>query len=142
MTEKEFAVQWTEEISKVLLKSFPSDFIVGLETEKMNMPQVPLVLGSELFGSYEITDIDGNSLITSDSLIKAKYILYANKEKPASIDIPKSEDEITPVVKDYEKHLDLVLHTIDKEYKKLFPEGKNFYQISSSIFNNLKLKRY
>lgn len=142
MTEKEFAVHWTEESSKVLLKSFPEDFIVGLETETMELPQIRLVLGSELFGSYEITDVDGNSLVTSDSLIKAKYILYANKDKPASIEIPKTEEAITSAVKDYEKHLDLVLHTIEKEYKKVFPEGKNFFQISSSIFNTLNLKRY
>lgn len=142
MTEKEFVVNWTKELSTGLLKSFPNDFIFNLETEELSIPEIPLVLGSELFGSFEITDVEGASVLTCENLYKAKYILYANRERPAVVSIPVIEEEVEKTVKEFEKHIDLLLHSINANYKKTFPEGKNFLQVSNQIFNSLNLKRY
>lgn len=141
MTEKEFTINWTEEVSKGLLKNFPNDFILNMESESMKLPGQVLVLGSELFGSYELTDAEGNSLLSADSYYKAKYIIYSNKEKPSSIEVPKDEEEMIKAVKEYEKHLDQIIVALEKQFKKEFPESKNFLQVSNTIFNSLKLSR-
>jgi hypothetical protein len=141
MTEKEFIKKWVTEIGG-LLKNFPDDFVDKPQCEKMPMPGKSLVPGSELFGSYEILDTDGNPQLQVSDYSKLKFILYSNRSKPSEIYIPKDEAKIKSAVKSYEAHIDSFLLGIEKEYKNDFPGAKNFKEISNSIFYNLNIQRY
>ncbi len=140
--EKEFAKSWTKELDNGLLKSFPSDFIFGSETETIDMPKTQLLLGPELFGNFEIVDFNGNLFLNTNTIDKAKFILYSNRTKPDFVNIPINEEEIKNLVRQYEQHLDNILRGLEKEYKKNFPVAKNFYEISNMIFVSLNLSRY
>lgn len=141
MSQKDFVIKWVNEFRSGLLKTFPDDFI-NIETIEFSMPGIELILGTELFGQYELTDIEGKSILTVGDFYKAKYIIYANRNKPTSIKIPADESMIKYVVKNYEKHLDLLLTGLEKEYKKEFPEMKDFNLVSNQIFNSLNLRRH
>lgn len=142
MSQKNFVIKWVSEFRSGLLKTFPDDFINDIETIEFSMPGIELILGTELFGQYELTDIEGKSILTVENYPKAKYIIYANRSKPSSIKIPANELMIKDVVKNYEKHLDLLLTGLEKEYKKEFPEMKDFNHVSNQIFNSLNLRRH
>lgn len=141
-TEKAFAKKWIKELSGGLLKNFPSDFISGVETETILLPQKQLLLGPELFGNYEIIDIDNNLFIHAETYEKAKYILYSNRTKPASISIPKQEQDIKTSVRNFEAHLDNILRGLEKEFTNEFSGSKYFHEISNLIFISLNLIRY
>lgn len=141
MTEKEFIKNWVNEIGE-LLKNFPEDFIDKAQCEKMKMPGKSLIPGSELFGSFEILDTEGNPQIQVSSYSKLKFILYSNRNKSLEICIPKEEENIKTAVKNYESHIDSFLIGIEKAYKNDFPGAKNFKEISNSIFYNLNIQRY
>jgi len=141
MTEKEFIKNWVNEIGE-LLKNFPDDFIDKTQCEKIKMPGKSLIPGSELFGSFEILDTEGNPQIQVASYSKLKFILYSNRNKPLEIYIPKEEENIKTAVKNYESHIDSFLLGIEKAYKNDFPGAKNFKEISNSIFYNLNIQRY
>lgn len=141
MTEKEFIKKWVNEIGE-LLKNFPDDFIDKTRCVKMQMPGKSLVPGSELFGSYEILDVEGTPQFQVDNYSKLKFILYANRTKPSEIYMPNEEEKIKTAVKNYESHIDSFLIGIEKEYKNDFPGAKNFKEISNSIFYNLNIQRY
>ncbi len=141
MSQKDFVIKWVNEFRSGLLKTFPDDFI-NIETIEFSMPGIELILGTELFGQFELTDIEGKSILTVNDFLKAKYIIYANRNKPASIKMPANESMIKDVVKNYEKHLDLLLTGLEREYKKEFPEMKDFNFVSNQIFNSLNLRRH
>lgn len=141
MTEKEFIKNWVNEIGE-LLKIFPDDFIDKTQCEKIKLPGKSLIPGSELFGSYEILDTEGNPQIQVSSYPKLKFILYSNRNKPLEVYIPKEEENIKTAVKNYESHIDSFLLGIEKAYKNDFPGAKNFKEISNSIFYNLNIQRY
>ena len=141
-TEKAFAKKWIKELPDGLLKNFPSDFISGIETEIILLPQKQLLLGPELFGNYEIIDTDNNLFVNVENYAKAKYILYANRNKPASISIPIQEKDIEISVRNFEAHLDNILRGLEKEFSKEFFGSKNFHEVSNFIFISLNLVRY
>ncbi len=142
MNEKEFIKRWIDKIATELLKKFPDDFIDGIECKNFNMPGKSLVLGSELFGTFEIMDVDGNVIFQAENIYKAKYILYANRTKPAEIKIPLSETDIKAVVKNYENHIDSIVKMIEEDLMKQSTNPHKFLRVSNSIFNNLNLQRY
>lgn len=142
MSQKDFVIKWVGEIRSGLLKSFPDEFINEIQTKEFIMPGIELILGTELFGQYELTDIEGKSILTVDNFYKAKYIIYANRTKPLKIEIPEEETLIKDIVKNYEKHLDLLLTGLEKQYQKEFPEMKDFNNVSNQIFNSLNLRRH
>lgn len=141
MTEKDFVKKWVAEIGE-LLKNFPDDFIDIKNCEIMKMPGKTLVPGSELFGSHEILDVEGNPFLHVQDYSKLKFILYANRTKPNQIYLPISEETIKSAVKNYENHIDSFLIGIEKDYKSNFPSAKNFKEISNTIFSNLNIQRY
>lgn len=140
MKEKEFAKEWVSE-NKDSIKSFPNDFLLNEKTDEIKLPAKVLVLGPELFGTYELLDEKGNEELKVDDIYKAKYVLYANRNKPLNVNCPIDAKEIKSVVKSYEKYLDELLEKIKKEFKSNFPESKAFPEISNYIFNSLNLKR-
>jgi glycogen synthase len=96
------------------------------------MPGKSLVLGSELFGTFEIMDVDGNVIFQAENIYKAKYILYANRTKPAEIKIPLSETDIKAVVKNYENHIDSIVKMIEEDLMKQSTNPHKFLRVSST----------
>ena len=142
MNEKEFVEFWVGKISGELLMEFPCEFIAGFETEAFSLPGKALVLGSELFGAFELIDIDGAPVFQIPGYIRSKYILYANRLRPSETQIPVEEEDLSEAVKQYEKHLDELVKSIESDYKKHFPTSTHFHDVSNQIFNSLKLNRY
>jgi len=140
MNEKDFISKWIEKIESNFQK-FPNDFVNNIETENYALPEKPITLGSELFGQYEIVDLDGNPVLQTDDYNFIKYVLYANRLKPSNIPKPISVAEIARVVKEYEAQLDSIVKDIKVELKKLLPTS-DFLRISNQIFNALNLQRY
>ena len=141
MTEKEFAQKKISEI-KEKLRIFPVDFLEKNGCKSVELPGEVLVLGPELFGSYELMNRNGDPLIKVEDIYEAKYILYSNRTKPDSVDIPQDPEKIIVTVKNYERYLDELLEKVQREFKKTFPESKSFFEISNYIFNSLNLKRH
>lgn len=140
MTEKEFTQNWIDKIRQIL-RSFPEDFLGEYSLEYMDLPKKLLLL-NELMGAYEITDLAGNTLLTTQNIYKAKYVLYANRTKPVSIPIPRNEEDIKKAVKEYESHMDTILKDVGADYNSTFKESEKFLKVSASIFNSLNLQRY
>ncbi len=142
MTQKEFLQEWVNSVKGKLLKSFPKDFIKDNPTKEIQLPSKTLILGPELFGAYELLDVSGNMILNAASIIEAKYILYANREKPAKINIPIEEEKVKAIVKEYEFHLDSILKEVEKDFKLKFPDSQKFLEISSHLFQTLNIQRY
>jgi hypothetical protein len=92
------------------------------------VPGKALVIGGSFFGSLEILTTDGSVFLTVDSHIKAKYIIYSNRNRPLKINIPEKELEIKSAV--------------ELNYKKTFPGGKDSALLINNIFKILNLTRY
>lgn len=141
MKEKEFGSKWVAQ-NKAIIKNFPEDFLKSDNVEEIKLPDDVLVLGSELFGKYEIMNSEGQEVLKTDSLQRAKYILYSNRHKPKSIKVPKEEEEVKITVKEYEKYLDELLEQIKSEFEKTYPKSKQLNEVTNYIFASLNLKRY
>lgn len=142
MTISEFQNTWQLKIENDILKSFPNVFIGEFDIELIDLPEKPLLKGSELFGNFEIIDTDGEVLLSTDNIYKIKYILYANRSKPSKLKIPTNENELVSAVKSYEKHLDEIVKMVNVEFKKLFPTSDEAVKVSSKIFQLLNLHRH
>ena len=142
MTEKEFITQYINKHTEINSKIFPDDFTNLTETEKLEIPDKILVLGSEFFGSVEILTTEGTPVLQAENIHKAKYIVYANLNRSGNIIIPKKENEIKTAVDNYEKHLDWILLDIEEQVKKKLPESRNLHSITNEIFLKLNLVRY
>jgi hypothetical protein len=142
MTINEFENNWITNLEKGNLKSFPNDFLSGEEIEHFELPETSLIKSPELFGSFEVLDSSGNPILQSNNLDRIKFVLYANRKKPARINIPKDEKDITKLVKQYEKYLDNIVKEIETDFHKYFSSSKNFLIVSNKIFIALNLYRY
>ncbi len=142
MKEKEFVKYWIDKLKGKELKNFPDDFIDPNSIIEIELPGKTLVLGPELFGSYELLDAVGETLLQIESLAKAKYILYANRLKPRKLKLPTDEVKLSSAVKAYERHLDSLVQSMGNGYRSKFPNGKHFFEISNQVFNSLNLQRY
>ena len=140
MNERDFISKWIEKIEGSLQK-FPNEFVDNIQTENYDMPGKPISLGSELFGQFEVVDLDGNLVLQTDNYSLIKYLLYANRFKPTSIKKPIDEADIVRIVKEYEAQLDLIVKEIKTEITKLLPTS-DFLRVSNQIFNSLNLQRY
>lgn len=142
MDLSEFENYWYEKVRDELLKSFPEDFINDKDFEVLKLPGTPLLKGTELFGSYEIIDMEGKPFFTTDNLNKLKYILYANLKHPKSIKILLSDNDIKDAVKEYELHLDEIVKMIKSDFISHFPESDKQIATTNKIFKLLNLQRH
>ena len=142
MKLSEFEDSLIKKISSEYLQPFPDHFIEGRVSVILELPQKPLMKGSELFGNYEIIDIDGNIVLTTDNLDKVKYILYSNRNFPTSVKIPKEDNELKLNVKEYERHLDEVIKMVQEDFIKHFADPSKFTSTINKIFQRLKLQRH
>jgi hypothetical protein len=141
LNSKEFISFKSKEISAAGIKIFPDDFLTSVENTTLILPSEALIMGNNFFGLYEVLTINGNSFCQTETLTKAKYIVYSGKQKKREIKIPVNEKDIEMAVKSYEKYLDDLLREIDKNYKSRFPESKDANIVGNEIFRTLNLSR-
>ena len=142
MPKSEFEKKWLNQINSGLLKKFPDDFISNLEFEIFSLPEKSISRGSEIFGVYEIIDVDGYTFFQSENLSEIKYILYASRNTSKRIKLLKDKSVFENVVQNYEKHIDEILKNIESDYKRNFPGSKNFIPVSNRIFKFANLTRF
>ena len=130
MTEKEFIDKWTDDSVIQRLKEFPEDYISGSETTIYTLPSNNLLLGKDLFGKIEISDTNGKSVLFTEDIFFAKYILYSCRNKVKTVKIPK-----------YEADIDKLLKDISLRFRMEFPKSRNFNQIANKLFQYWGLKR-
>lgn len=124
MTEKEFVSRWIAKLASEGIKNFPADFINSLAYKDLKLPVKPLLIGKELFGTYEIITVDGKSVFHAEDYLQAKFIIYSNRNTSSVIHLPVSNDEIKLAVSDYESYLDKIIKNIEADYQKYFPDLK------------------
>jgi len=142
MLEKDFIQKNVKKFQEGILKDFPNDFLSGNSGPELKLPEKALMLGSELFGSYEISDSKGNPFYQSENYQRIKYLLYANRKTPASVVFPEDDKVIEQAVKEYEGFIDSLVADLEKDFKKEFPDSKSFMSVSNQIFGKLNLKRF
>ena len=141
MSEKEFILGWTARLSSEGIKSFPYDFITFNEHKEVRLPGKTLVLGEEFFGNYEIITVEGVSVLHAESNDQAKFILYANRNRPEIMHVPLKESDLKFSVSAYEKYLDSIIRRIESDYRENFPDEKNFDAVMNEIFRVMNLTR-
>ncbi|HAB52740.1 MAG: hypothetical protein A2315_00180 [Ignavibacteria bacterium RIFOXYB2_FULL_35_12] len=141
MDERNFISLWIQNLKTESIKNFPADFIVTSEFKNYNLPGNGLLIGKEFFGDYELISAEGSEVLRVESYEKAKYFIYANRNKPKILAVPIDETAIRNMNKKYEKYLDSIIKRIDQDYRSKFPGAKNFSEILNQIFNHLNLIR-
>ena len=141
MSEKQFIEKWIEKIKDDLLTQFPDDYIKEIEAENFKLPGRTFSITSELFGQYELMDIDKNKVIQTEDYYSVKFLLYANRTKPNSVSMPIERDEVKATVKKYEKLLDSIIKDVMENIKVVLPNSDPL-KLSNQIFNLSNLKRY
>ena len=142
MNEKYFVDNWISKVQTAGIKQFPHHFIDETQIDIISIPAKTLVIGHEFFGSYEIITTDGESVYHASNHAEAKFIVYSSKERNGKAYLPKDKSIIKNLVDTYNKYLDDLLGQIKKDYRKMFPEGKNVQAVSNEIFQKLNLIRY
>lgn len=141
MNEKQFIEKWVEKIENNLLTKFPVNYIKEIETKIFKLPGRSFSITSELFGQYELMDIDENKVIQTEDYYLVKFLLYSNRTKPNSVLIPIERDEVKATVKKYEKLLDSIIKDVMGNIKIVLPNSDPL-KLSNQIFNLINLKRY
>ena len=141
MNSREFISLKVTRITEEGIRSFPEDFLFSCELNTLSLPSETLVLGNEFFGSYEVITTKGESFCHTETITKAKYLVYAGRNKSREIKIPADNKNIELVVREYEKYLDQKLKQIEKDYRQMFPEDKDVNSVVNEVFRILNLKR-
>ena len=141
MNEKQFIEKWVEKIENNLLTKFPVNYIKEIETKIFKLPGRSFSITSELFGQYELMDIDENKVIQTEDYYLVKFLLYSNRTKPNSVLIPIERDEVKATVKKYEKLLDSIIKDVMGNIKIVLPNSDPL-KLSNQIFNLINLKRH
>lgn len=142
MNEKEFISSRVSKFSANNIKNFPADFIsANNKLTPLILPGKTLIIGEKFFGKYEVITPGGNLVCHAENYTYAKFILYSNRNVPEIIMIPENNDEIKKAVQLYENYLDSIIKEIETDYKKQFPEDKNFKLVVNEIFRQLNLVR-
>jgi hypothetical protein len=142
LTEKEFISLCIKEIREEGIKSFPSDFISDDNNSYvLHTGGKTLLIGNEMFGSYEIITTDGSPVLVTDNYDTAKYVIYSSRERTEKINIPADSADVHESVLEYEEHLKSIVQKISSRYKKEFPAG-NTPEIINEIFRKLNLVIY
>lgn len=142
MKEKEFIAKWTNSLSDAGVKKFPEEFLTEGDFQEISLPGKTLVIGEEFFGNFEVLTIEGSAVLQADSHSKAKYIVYASRNKITKLKIPSDPGKIKPVVTKYESYIDSIIKDIDSDYRKVFPGEKRSNSVVNEIFRVLNLNRY
>lgn len=131
----------TDKIKSSGIKKFPDDFLFNTDFIEETIPNKILVLGSELFGNFEINTSDGEFFKMVDDLILAKYYIYSSTQRKAIIKIPSSKSDLFNCVIKYEHYFDNIVKTIDSEIPKSISHVEKL-KIINQIIHNLNLIRF
>ena len=141
MNEKDFIFSKSKDLSLSGLNNFPQDFTNSKKTSTIEVPEKVLLLGKEFFGSFEVTSVTGDFVLSFQNEFEAKYVVYASHNRKNKIIIPVEHSEIRSAVEEYEKYLDKLLLEIKNDYQKKINNGKNITLVSNEIFKKLNLTR-
>jgi len=141
VTEKEFIAETVEHHLRKGLKVFPADFVKTTFVETLDIPKKTLILGEELFGSFEIITTDGSQVLLTDNLMKGKFIVYASCNANGLIEIPQDKKIVEIAVEQYENYIDFILLDIQKDFKTAFPESEINLDVVNEVFKKLNLLR-
>ncbi len=141
MEEKEYIQQLAKKYEP-MVKDFLGEFNKSENNEEFKLPGKTLLLGSEIFGQFELTDTQHLLFAQVKSIEHAKYILYANRKTPASIQLPINDNDVNSAVKDYEKYLDNLVKDIISDYLIQYPTSSRYMTVTNTIFKMLNLNRY
>ena len=140
MERKKFIDKWNEKIPAIKFPEFIIDDNIDYET--ILIPDKVLLPGSELFGNFEINDVDGNTVLQVDSQDKMKFILYASKQKVEEIKLPKSEEQISSKVKEYESFINSIIKDIQSDYQSGSLDPSKLNETITQILNYNNIRRY
>lgn len=141
MTKKEFVEYWKNKLISEGIKTFPDDFLDNVETLKKKIPAKTLILGSELFGTFEVITTDGEIVTQAEDYVEAKYYVYASQQRKSEIKFPVDKNLIPLIVKKYEQYIDSIITEVTKDFRKSFQDTKEINPVSE-ILKTLNLVRY
>lgn len=141
MKEKDFISSWISALNTEPIKNFPDDFAAEVETKTYTLPRKGLLIGKEFFGEYELLNTEGDEVLKVGSYERAKFFVYANRNKPGSFSVPIDDSAVKEVISRYEKYLDSIIKKIEQDCRKNFPGSKNTNELLSEIFKHLNLIR-
>lgn len=141
MTKKEFVEYWKNKLISEGIKTFPDDFLDNVETLQKKIPAKTLILGSELFGTFEVITTDGEVITQAENYIEAKYYVYASQKRNSEMKFPVSKNLIPLIVKKYEQYIDNIITEVTKDFRKSFQDTKEINPVSE-ILKTLNLVRY
>ena len=141
MTNKEFVEYWKNKLISEGIKTFPDDFLDNVETLQKIIPAKTLILGSELFGTFEVITIDGEIITQAKDYTEAKYYVYASQQRKSEMKLPVDKNLIPFIVKKYEQYIDNIITEVTKDFKKTFSDAKETNPVTE-ILKALKLVRY
>jgi hypothetical protein len=113
MNERNFIAFWIQTLTAESIKNFPEDFAIASEYKTFNLPGKGLLIGKEFFGEYELISAEGTEVLKVESYNKAKFFIYANRNKPKVLNVPIDDSIIKDMTIRYERYLDLILKKID-----------------------------
>jgi hypothetical protein len=140
MTEREFISHHSGKLNKEI-RRFPEDFLGNAACEDLLLPSKTLILGEEFFGYYEVITSDGTPVMHLEDLDRAKYIVYASRNKPEKTRIPLKKEVLKQVLDSYRDYLDSIVKKLEHDFKGLYPISKNFNHAAAEIFKKLNIVR-
>jgi len=141
MDEKGFINSWVLKLKEERIKSFPDDFSIDTKCETFTLNGKRILIGEKFFGEHELIDAEGKEILRVESYEKAKYFIYANRNRPKTLTVPTNNLIIKEMISAYEKYLDSILKRIDQDIRYMFPTLKNTSEIINRIFDHLNLIR-
>ena len=141
MEEKNFITNWIEILNTECIKSFPHDFEISCNCTNYNLPGKGLLIGKQFFGKIELIDAEGSEVLKVENYDVAKFIIYANRNKPKVVSVPVSHSIVKEMNRNYEVYLDSIIKRINSDFAKKFPGNKNFISAMDQIFKHLNLIR-
>jgi len=141
LTKKEFVEYWKNKLISEGIKTFPDDFLDNVETLQKKIPAKTLILGSELFGTFEVITTDGEVITQAENYIEAKYYVYASQKRNSEMKFPVDKNHIPLIVKKYEQYIDNIITEVTKDFRKSFQDTKEINPVSE-ILKALNLVRY
>ena len=133
MTKKEFVEYWKNKLISEGIKTFPDDFLDNVETLKKKIPAKTLILGSELFGTFEVITTDGEIITQAENYIEAKYYVYGSQQRKSEIKFPVDKNLIPLIVKKYEQYIDSIITEVTKDFRKSFQDTKEINPVSEIL---------
>jgi hypothetical protein len=141
MNQRQFISFRIQTLNTESIKNFPEDFAVISESKNYNLPGKGLLIGKKFFGEYELITAEGTEVLKVESYDKAKFFIYANRNKPKVLSVPNDDSNVRNMTTKYEKYLDSIVKRIDQDYRIKFSGAKNFTEVINQILNHLNLIR-